>query len=322
MVGRNDPCPCGSGKKYKNCCLRQKRVEASRRTNLSGQEATLFGELVRFILQPRFAGELLEATAVFWRGRYPAEVLRTLEEHEQRRFLEWFIFDRPFGEERRRIIDLFLEKEGMRYPEQERALLQAWAASFVIMARYVRRLGEGRVLLYEPLRAVEHVAMSRLLALNAQPGDVVVGRLYEVEGEKRLAATTLILPPEFEVPLDEYIQRAYQLYQEEHPTVSPEDFWKANGHLAHVFLLSEHAEGLRSLIGPGTRFYDPAVTRERMRAAAAALQSVAPEVISPFDLAPEQGVEKTSQGIVLPRAEEPGEKDEQRPTILVPGRDI
>lgn len=23
-VGRNDPCPCGSGKKYKNCCLREK----------------------------------------------------------------------------------------------------------------------------------------------------------------------------------------------------------------------------------------------------------------------------------------------------------
>jgi uncharacterized protein YecA (UPF0149 family) len=22
-VGRNDPCPCGSGKKYKHCCLRR-----------------------------------------------------------------------------------------------------------------------------------------------------------------------------------------------------------------------------------------------------------------------------------------------------------
>ncbi len=21
-IGRNDPCPCGSGKKYKNCCMR------------------------------------------------------------------------------------------------------------------------------------------------------------------------------------------------------------------------------------------------------------------------------------------------------------
>ncbi|MFZ1404770.1 MAG: SEC-C metal-binding domain-containing protein, partial [Anaerolineae bacterium] len=23
MVGRNDPCPCGSGKKYKKCCLKK-----------------------------------------------------------------------------------------------------------------------------------------------------------------------------------------------------------------------------------------------------------------------------------------------------------
>ena len=22
-IGRNDPCPCGSGKKYKNCCGRE-----------------------------------------------------------------------------------------------------------------------------------------------------------------------------------------------------------------------------------------------------------------------------------------------------------
>src|SRR5262249_43809176 len=25
-VGRNDPCPCGSGKKYKNCCMRKAGV--------------------------------------------------------------------------------------------------------------------------------------------------------------------------------------------------------------------------------------------------------------------------------------------------------
>lgn len=28
-VGRNDPCPCGSGKKYKHCCLRNKEAAAS-----------------------------------------------------------------------------------------------------------------------------------------------------------------------------------------------------------------------------------------------------------------------------------------------------
>ena len=25
-IGRNDPCPCGSGKKYKNCCLRKETM--------------------------------------------------------------------------------------------------------------------------------------------------------------------------------------------------------------------------------------------------------------------------------------------------------
>jgi len=25
-IGRNDPCPCGSGKKYKKCCLDSKSV--------------------------------------------------------------------------------------------------------------------------------------------------------------------------------------------------------------------------------------------------------------------------------------------------------
>ncbi len=26
MIGRNDPCPCGSGKKYKKCCLTKTKV--------------------------------------------------------------------------------------------------------------------------------------------------------------------------------------------------------------------------------------------------------------------------------------------------------
>ena len=26
-IGRNDPCPCGSGRKYKNCCLESGKYE-------------------------------------------------------------------------------------------------------------------------------------------------------------------------------------------------------------------------------------------------------------------------------------------------------
>ena len=30
-IGRNDPCPCGSGKKYKYCCGKTHKKEFSRR---------------------------------------------------------------------------------------------------------------------------------------------------------------------------------------------------------------------------------------------------------------------------------------------------
>lgn len=36
-LGRNDPCPCGSGKKYKACCLLKKQQKV---TSLKGRKIT------------------------------------------------------------------------------------------------------------------------------------------------------------------------------------------------------------------------------------------------------------------------------------------
>lgn len=43
--GRNDPCPCGSGKKYKRCCLEQERVAAAAR--IAAQRAKQLAELAQ-----------------------------------------------------------------------------------------------------------------------------------------------------------------------------------------------------------------------------------------------------------------------------------
>jgi uncharacterized protein len=37
-VGRNDPCPCGSGKKYKNCCLEKNQAKPT--LGLKGRKFT------------------------------------------------------------------------------------------------------------------------------------------------------------------------------------------------------------------------------------------------------------------------------------------
>jgi hypothetical protein len=36
-ISRNDPCPCGSGKKFKKCCLSIKEAEARERRKISEQ---------------------------------------------------------------------------------------------------------------------------------------------------------------------------------------------------------------------------------------------------------------------------------------------
>ena len=43
MIGRNDPCPCGSGRKFKKCCLRKKPGPGRRTTGEFGFEPGSYG---------------------------------------------------------------------------------------------------------------------------------------------------------------------------------------------------------------------------------------------------------------------------------------
>lgn len=44
-VGRNDPCPCGSGLKYKKCCQNKKRTLSAKVMGTSSKAASLMGRV-------------------------------------------------------------------------------------------------------------------------------------------------------------------------------------------------------------------------------------------------------------------------------------
>jgi hypothetical protein len=50
-VGRNDPCPCGSGRKFKHCCLRVQAVEDGLRARLRSAEGALVPALFSYAAQ-------------------------------------------------------------------------------------------------------------------------------------------------------------------------------------------------------------------------------------------------------------------------------
>ena len=51
MIGRNEPCPCGSGRKYKKCCLEKDKAKdiARNRVKLAeGQFDTIMKKVIEF----------------------------------------------------------------------------------------------------------------------------------------------------------------------------------------------------------------------------------------------------------------------------------
>lgn len=68
-IGRNDPCPCGSGKKYKKCCLRKDQEEERR---IRSQNEAL--ETVVYHLHHHHRDPTLRAMAEGFFGHYDPEI--------------------------------------------------------------------------------------------------------------------------------------------------------------------------------------------------------------------------------------------------------
>lgn len=112
-AGRNDPCPCGSAKKYKQCCI-------FKPTSLGLDEHALWlrSKLIRYACQRRFVpmleGFLFEATG----ADEPDElVLELLLEHGT--ILWWMLCDE-------RLIDGYDKSHGYRLPAIEKDMLDDW----------------------------------------------------------------------------------------------------------------------------------------------------------------------------------------------------
>ncbi len=88
--GRNDPCPCGSGKKYKKCCLRQQQATPIDWQRLRQTERELVAACLEHSVE-HYPHSLAEAWEEFAVDAEPPEDLTAHPEFEAF-FLPWYIF--------------------------------------------------------------------------------------------------------------------------------------------------------------------------------------------------------------------------------------
>jgi hypothetical protein len=93
--GRNDPCPCGSGKKYKRCCLLARdRIEAAR-AQVRQTEGRVVGRILEWV-EEQFGPELVEGA---WADYLPEDGqdadAPSADSHAELEgaFIPWFLFN-------------------------------------------------------------------------------------------------------------------------------------------------------------------------------------------------------------------------------------
>jgi hypothetical protein len=101
-VGRNQPCPCGSGKKYKKCCL---AVAAPSPSPVHERDQDLVAQLSRYARQ-RFGEAWARAADDF------ADTAQAVQ-----LFAPWSVY--VFEIEGRPVVDWFLEDRSVRLSEEE-----------------------------------------------------------------------------------------------------------------------------------------------------------------------------------------------------------
>lgn len=88
-IGRNDPCPCGSGRKYKQCCLRATDEQEFRWRQLRNAEGRVIPELLKLALESWGAEGFHEAQRRFYAG-YDVPADPAGDREFESLFMTWF----------------------------------------------------------------------------------------------------------------------------------------------------------------------------------------------------------------------------------------
>ncbi len=209
-LGRNDPCPCGSGKKYKNCCQALEGI-----TSVYEDPFAHYNQLATSV-KMKLEGHLGTEVKKYRQGiksRFTRfAVKRSIPEPHESIFSDWLWFDLKH-EDGMKMGERYLAENAAH---MERAFLectQAFNQSYLSVYKLIGSAGttliiqdillgtEQRVLIKEPLQIEE-----------ADPEIIILGRIISLPAAKLFSGMVLML--ENNLLQEEYIKEHFKYWQQ------------------------------------------------------------------------------------------------------------
>jgi uncharacterized protein len=245
-VKRNDPCPCGSGKKYKQCCQPKDRAAQAERVAWERAVQNMRVALIGFAKETSLAKDLALGLGLFWQDRYTLETVQRMNVDESLRFFDWFAHDYALqlAEEPERIgkrlIEVYRQEVDDALLDKEAAVLDAWidsppGSAFLLEAADPEA---GTVTLNDlllPDRVV--VAEDASAAKHGEVGQILLARPLTEHEHTRLAGATVILPPEEKEGLLESLAQSKEEYLAENEGAGDSQFLRERAYLLTHYAL-------------------------------------------------------------------------------------
>lgn len=173
QIGRNEPCPCGSGKKYKRCCL----VTDEQATRPPGQDLHDLDHRI-FVDLGTWARRRFHAESAGVYDEYPIE-FGERKEHLTL-FAAWVAYERKI--DGRVLADWYLEERGRNLMTHERAWLTAQLASWLSIWEIIEVEPGKSIRLRDQLTGAERTVSEVSGSQTLSPHLLLLARVVEQDG--------------------------------------------------------------------------------------------------------------------------------------------
>ncbi|RJP25662.1 MAG: SEC-C domain-containing protein [Candidatus Abyssobacteria bacterium SURF_5] len=226
-VGRNEPCLCGSGKKYKKCCMAKDTSINLQEFRSARAEESLRNQILKFAMSARFKDEMVEAYSVYTSGK---ALLPKQDPLDNIRFLDWFIHEHVLSKESKPVMQLFGEVRGRYLDDDQKKLLDEWKQSR-LGAFEVEKVEENVVSLIDVFTGQQHSIEDETAREEVKQGEVIVARMTSSWGKQKLGGAPIILAPEKKQKLMDEVNAAFEKHKEEHPDSDISQYLSTHAHV-------------------------------------------------------------------------------------------
>jgi hypothetical protein len=250
-IGRNDPCPCGSGKKYKKCCLNETKVvstEEFQYQRLSEAYNRGFDKMAEYGARRLDPEAMDRSMAEYWMaiGRKVTPEDKDFD-RQMPLFTPWMVFNWPIKTagpfkkikeiEGKTIAELYMQDHGPRMDSLERRVAEAGNRNPYRFFEVLRVDPGKRVYLQDVLIGSEHTVQERSGSHYMKPHDLLFGRVAAIdEVNMFIGLAPFLIPPAYKVGLIDLRNRL----KAGKPSLTETDIRAAEMEIRQVFLGMDH----------------------------------------------------------------------------------